>query len=54
MTSTTVYLDEQQLAALRTASQERKVPMAVLIREGIKKQLEWEAEAKVYPDVPNG
>jgi hypothetical protein len=44
MTSTTVYLPEEELAALRTAARARKVPMAVLIREGIQKQLEWERE----------
>lgn len=42
MTSTTVYLPEEELEALRTAAKERKVAMAVLIREGIQKQLEWE------------
>lgn len=43
MLSTTVYLPEDVLEALRTAARERKVAMAVLIREGCAKQLEWEA-----------
>jgi hypothetical protein len=46
MTSTTVYLAEETLRALRLAAEERRVPMAELIREGVQKQLKWEAETR--------
>lgn len=35
MTSTTVYLRQEQLAALRAASRETRIPMAELVRRGI-------------------
>ena len=42
-TSTTVYLTEELLQQLRTASRETKVPMAELIRQGVQRQLDWMA-----------
>lgn len=40
MTSTTVYLREEELVRLKELARSRRVPMAALIREGISKVLE--------------
>lgn len=38
-TSTTLYLEEQQLEELRRLSAQQRVPMAVLIREALRRLL---------------
>lgn len=38
-TSTTLYLEEQQLEELRALSARQRVPMAVLIREALRRML---------------
>ena len=38
-TSTTLYLEEQQLEELRALSAQQRVPMAVLIREALRRML---------------